>query len=660
MLRAVHASKGSLRSAIQTLWAETRGDPAICIAVLDGPVDQTHPSLAAAAFTRLESLAPNAATQGPATRHGTHVASVLFGQDGIEGLAPQCRGLIVPIFEDGEHDTIAPCSQINLARAISQAAEAGAHLINISGGELTPSGTAHPLLARAVRDCARRGILIVAATGNDGCACLHVPGALPSVLAVGAMNARGEPLGFSNWGGVYQNQGLLAPGENIIGARPGGGRIAQSGTSYATPIVTGIAALLLSLQRKRGLQPDPYAVRAALLGSALGCDAQQAPDCRRLLAGRLNVQGALSQIIHGEKTMTTSLDTHENAQQHVTEAVDAAACAAMTPPTGVLAATHENGSIEPTAELLPPSVPSAPAPPALLAEQSTAAAGGVHASCGGNTSCSCGSAPSVQRVYALGQLGIDFGTETRRHSIAQHLGGNVHDPAHLLKYFDNNPWDAASIHWTLNLDATPIYAIQAQGPFARDVYERLRGFLREQLTEGVERVSVPGLAVGNVRLLSGQTVPALLPDLRGMYSWTTAALVEAVGGKAPAKDAKPQARSAYDEKTQAVANFLLRVYDELRNLGLTAPDRAINYVATNALLVAEVFHDALRNGMDLDTIETEPSPISHGNADCWDVRLTFFNPQKVFEQARKVYRFTVDVSDIVPVMVGSVRSWFVR
>lgn len=42
------------------------------------------------------------------------------------------------------------------------------------------------------------------------------------------------------------------------------------------------------------------------------------------------------------------------------------------------------------------------------------------------------------------------------------------------------------------------------------------------------------------------------------------------------------------------------------------------------------------------------------------LKLTFFNPSKVFEQARKVYLFTVDVSDVVPVMVGSVRSWFVR
>jgi hypothetical protein len=62
----------------------------------------------------------------------------------------------------------------------------------------------------------------------------------------------------------------------------------------------------------------------------------------------------------------------------------------------------------------------------------------------------------------------------------------------------------------------------------------------------------------------------------------------------------------------------------------------------------------------LDTIETERSPICRLDSVCYVAKLTYFNPRKVFEQARKVHRFTVDVSDVVPVMVGPVRSWFVR
>jgi subtilisin family serine protease len=64
------------------------------------------------------------------------------------------------------------------------------------------------------------------------------------------MNSRGEPLDFSNWGEMYRSHGILAPGENIPVALPGGSIAARTGTSYATAIVTGIAALLISRQKK--------------------------------------------------------------------------------------------------------------------------------------------------------------------------------------------------------------------------------------------------------------------------------------------------------------------------------------------------------------------------------------------------------------------------
>jgi len=155
--------------------------------------------------------------------------------------------------------------------------------------------------------------------------------------------------------------------------------------------------------------------------------------------------------------------------------------------------------------------------------------------------------------------------------------------------------------------------------------------------------------MGQVMLMSGQVVPVILPTLRCMYSWTTSALIEAVCGSAPDESA-----------AQGVANFLERVYYELRNLGITPQERAINDAATNAFNAARIFEAALREEMDLDTIEVEPSPLCRPGSECWDVKLTFFNPRRVFEQARKCYRFTVDVSDVCPVSVGRARSWFVR
>ena len=55
-------------TGLKELWAETLGDPRICIAVLDGPVDQSHPSLVAANLTKLETLVSGFVNQGPSSR----------------------------------------------------------------------------------------------------------------------------------------------------------------------------------------------------------------------------------------------------------------------------------------------------------------------------------------------------------------------------------------------------------------------------------------------------------------------------------------------------------------------------------------------------------------------------------------------------------------
>lgn len=282
--------------------------------------------------------------------------------------------------------------------------------------------------------------------------------------------------------------------------------------------------------------------------------------------------------------------------------------------------------------------------------------------------CGCGCSSTQERlVFAIGQLGYDFGTEARRDSIMQHMKPankhppNPYDVRQISAYLDENPWEAGSIIWTLILDATPIYAVQPYGSFGREIGERLRRFLNEQYSEGVERVSIPGWTVGSARLLSGQVVPLIHPTLRGMYSWTTRALVETILGKSPAADAgQKDAEGQRQHARAALENFLKRVYDQLRNRGDTPQLRAMNYSATNALLVAGVFEDALKEEMNLDDIQVEPSPICRPGSECWDVKLTFFHPKKILEVGRKVYRFTVDASDVVPVMVGAVRSWSVR
>jgi cyanobactin maturation PatA/PatG family protease len=256
-------------------------------------------------------------------------------------------------------------------------------------------------------------------------------------------------------------------------------------------------------------------------------------------------------------------------------------------------------------------------------------------------------------VYALGQIGYDFVTTARKDSFIQLTGTNVDDRNAMLDYLDKDPSAAASIVWTLSIDATVIYAIHPIGPYAHTGYERLREFMRAQQNEGVDRVSIPGVVAGKTLLLNGQTVPAILPELRGMYSWSTPKLVQAVTGAHKGKLSAPQ----LTETSRGVKNFLERVYYEIRNLGLSPQERAMNFAATNAFQVETVFRDSIQRELKLDLIDVEKSPLCRPGADCWDVKLTFFNPVKRTEQSRHVYRFTVDVSDTIPVTVGPIRDW---
>jgi cyanobactin maturation PatA/PatG family protease len=264
----------------------------------------------------------------------------------------------------------------------------------------------------------------------------------------------------------------------------------------------------------------------------------------------------------------------------------------------------------------------------------------------------CGSGPDPVPVYALGQLGCDFGSEARRDAFLQNGCTNPHDTHALLAFLNDRPWEALGLTWTLSQEATPIYAIVPQGPFAEKAHELLRQFLGEQARHEISQVSIPGRQFGQVTLMNGQSIPALVPDVRRMNSWTAEALIEAVQGPRPAGDA-----ADYDKVSAEIKNFLERVYFELRNVGVTPQDRALNCAASNLQQVADIYRDAHTRDLKLERIEVERSSICRQNSDCWDVKLTLFNPALRLQQAKEVYRLTVDVSEVIPVTIGKLRHW---
>jgi cyanobactin maturation PatA/PatG family protease len=271
-------------------------------------------------------------------------------------------------------------------------------------------------------------------------------------------------------------------------------------------------------------------------------------------------------------------------------------------------------------------------------------------------------------VYALGTLSYDFGDAARRDTFKQkmapvNLDGALvppdpYDARQMVEHLDNNPDEAHSLIWTLNLEQNTIYALDPKGPFANDIYEMFLLMLNGQLepetsAEFIERVSIPGRqTTRTVQLFSGEVVPVLnVRHPRGMYGWNTNALVNAA--LVTVEDLEEIGEERLREGLTA---FLNRVYYDLHNLGQTSRDRALNFAVTNTFQAASTFADAIASGRQLDTIEVEKSPYCRLNSDCWDILLTFFDPDSAL-RSRQVFRFTLDVADSVPVTVGRVRRW---
>ncbi|MBE9213358.1 PatA/PatG family cyanobactin maturation protease [Plectonema cf. radiosum LEGE 06105] len=584
--------------------------------------------------------------------HATGIFGTIFGQPGspVEGVAPYCTAINIPLFETSTGDEA--LSPLNLAHAFNLALELGVNIIHCAACHPTQTGFAHEMIQKAVKQCQDNNILIVAPSGNNKGECFCAPAILPNVLAVGMMKDNGQPANYSNWGGQYQQQGILAPGENIVAAQPGTDEPArQEGTSLAAPLMTGISALLMSLQLQRGEKPNAETVRQAILNSAIPCDSKEVEEPERCLVGKLNIPGAY-QLLTGQLLPNIQssavvlpqmiLPPNSNSFPDSSE-------------SAVISASQSLNEVDNSAamKLVTASATIIDISPAPLSPSN------ITPSAVSNT------------VYALGTLGYDFGSEARRDTFKQQMPGvnidgvlipaNPYDVSQMVNHLELSPTEGKSLIWTLNQELTPIYALEPQKAFASEIYTVFQMLLAGQIQpeesdDYIERVSIPGnLTNRSVELFSGQVVPILaLPNIRGMYGWQVNSLVEAA-----VATVSPETRESDNVMMRrTLKSFLHRIYYDLRNLGHLDRDRALNFAATNAFQAASTFAEAINSGMGLDSIEIEKSPFCRLNGNCWDVMLKFFDSENG-RRAKKVYRFTIDVANIMPVTLGQVRSWSV-
>jgi len=259
-------------------WDVASGDPSVIVAVLDSGVDMDHPDLVGKIAWDLDTQAMDDDADD-ATGHGTHCAGIAAAESnnviGVAGAASSCR---LAAYRCGD----ATFSTAALVLAIHDAVDQGAHVLSMSWGS-TYNDTA---LAAALQYALDEGCVLVAAAGNNGDTVPFYPAAHAFVIGVAATNSLDDLASFSNYGAWVE---LAAPGQSITSTWVGGIYKYASGTSMATPLVSGTAALLYA---ELGGQRTPEA--AALIRGALESSAVDVGSW--VQHGRLDARAAVDAI----------------------------------------------------------------------------------------------------------------------------------------------------------------------------------------------------------------------------------------------------------------------------------------------------------------------------------------------------------------------------
>lgn len=233
------------------------------IGLIDGGV-ASLPSFAASVRSR-----GFAAGAPVANDHATAIASILLGHDKVPALVRKGSLLSADVYGRDPRGGNA----LSIARALGWLASSGARIVNIS-----LVGPDNPLLAKAIAAVDKRGVVVVAAVGNDGAAAPSAyPASYPQVIAVTGVDAKGRPLIEA---GRARHVDFAAPAADLLGANAAGGVGLLRGTSYAAPFVAGTLANLEPRERASRSTAvaalsryavKPANVRSGLVGRGIIC-----------------------------------------------------------------------------------------------------------------------------------------------------------------------------------------------------------------------------------------------------------------------------------------------------------------------------------------------------------------------------------------------------
>lgn len=261
----------------QPAWNVTEGSADVVVAVIDSGVDYFHPDLRANILDFGYDFYHGRAGGYDDNGHGTHCAGIIGAARngiGVRGIAPRVKILPVKfLVPDGSGDTA------DAIRAIDYAVARGARILSNSWG----GGGFSQLLDDAIQRALNKGVIFVAAAGNSNLnndVSPNYPANYAGVISVGSTDSTDRRSSFSNYGASTVE--VFAPGTAILSTYPGGTYKSLSGTSMATPQVSGALALALSVK------PDLTREQAAddLCASAVGILTDRS-ECGRMDVGAL-------------------------------------------------------------------------------------------------------------------------------------------------------------------------------------------------------------------------------------------------------------------------------------------------------------------------------------------------------------------------------------
>ncbi|MFN4122233.1 MAG: S8 family serine peptidase [Flavobacteriales bacterium] len=269
------------RIRAQQAWDISTGSTNIRVAVVDDAVLVTHPDLAANCVQGRDVALNNNNPNPPAASwdHGTHVA----------GIVSAATNNGVGVASIGWNTRILPVKASNSATSISHGYEGvtwasnnGARVINMSWGGTFGGSTG----ANVVNAAFNNGVTLIAAAGNDNVSTVFFPAGYNNVISVASTTTNDAKSGFSNFGSWID---ISAPGSSIRSTITNNNYGFKSGTSMASPLVSGLAGLILAVNPAF----TPTQVKNCLQSSADNINQQNPNFIGSLGAGRINAENAL-------------------------------------------------------------------------------------------------------------------------------------------------------------------------------------------------------------------------------------------------------------------------------------------------------------------------------------------------------------------------------